>query len=57
MVLENRVFDISFIFDWGGIRTGFHSMLGSGDSNFASNYASRENNIKSELEKTLEMMK
>lgn len=57
MVLENRVFDISFIFDWGGIRTGFHSMFGSGDSNFASNYASRENNIKSELEKTLEMMK
>lgn len=57
MVLKNRVFDIGFMFDWGKVKSIFTTMVNSSDPNFASNYASIENNIKAELEKTLEMMK
>ena len=57
MVLKNRVYDIGFIFDWGKIRTVFGNMVNSSDPNFASNYASIENNIKAEMEKTMEMLK
>ena len=57
MVLENRVYDIGFIFNWGGIRSVFNTMVNNADPNFASNYASIENNIKAEMEKTMEMLR
>lgn len=57
MVLENRVYDIGFIFNWGGIRSVFNTMVNNADPNFSSNYASIENNIKAEMEKTMEMLR
>ena len=57
MVLENRVYDIGFIFNWGKIRSVFNTMVNNADPNFASNYASIENNIKAEMEKTMEMLR
>lgn len=57
MVLENRVYDVGFIFDWGKIRSNFSSMVSNSDPNFASRYAAIENAVKSEMEKTMEMLK
>lgn len=57
MVLENRVYDIGFMFDWGKLRTLFGNMVNSSDPNFASNYASIENTVKSEIDKTMEMLR
>ena len=57
MVLANRIYDIGFIFNWGGLRANFGSMVGDGNANFASSYASIENRVKSEMEKTMEMLK
>ena len=57
MVLKNCVYDIGFMFDWGEIRSIFHSLIDNSDTNFASKYASVENNIKAEMEKTMEMLR
>ena len=57
MVLENCVYDVGFIFDWGKVRSNFGTMVNNSDPNFASSYAAIENAVKSEMEKTMEMLK
>ena len=57
LVRETQTFDIAYIFNWGGIRSVFNSLMSSKSTDFASKYAGIENAVTDALAKTEEQLK
>ncbi|MBE6613392.1 MAG: hypothetical protein E7632_12985 [Ruminococcaceae bacterium] len=57
MVLDNQVFDVALLFDWGGMRTMISQMGGSFETNFASKWAEISAKVDTELAATVAMLK
>ncbi|MHB1151780.1 MAG: extracellular solute-binding protein [Eubacteriales bacterium] len=54
IILETRMYDISQIYNWGGIGSIFHEMMGSRSSDFSSLYAKREKQAEKAMQKTVD---
>ncbi len=57
LIRGTQTFDIAYIFNWGGIQSMISGLANSNSTSFASEYASKESNIKSALESTVGMLK
>ena len=57
LIRDTQTFDIAYIFNWGGIQSMISGLANSNSTSFASEYASKESNIKSALESTVGMLK
>jgi len=55
LIYNNQVFDIGYIFNWGGMKAMFTGMITSG-TNFASSWAAIEEKVESELNASIEML-
>lgn len=53
VILHNRIYDIGYLYDWGGVTGIFSGMISSATANFASKYASTEKLMKKQIEKTI----
>ena len=54
IIYDTMQYDIARLFDWGGIRDKLMKMFDAASTNFASEYAAIEPNIKAAMEKTME---
>lgn len=54
IILETRMYDISQIYNWGGIGSLFHEMMGQRTSDFSSLYAKREKQAEKAMQKTVD---
>ena len=57
IILENQVFDIGYIFNWGTMRSTLSNTVLNNDPSFASQWASAESKINTALEETIAMLK
>ncbi len=57
MALDNEVFDVGFLFNWGNVLGTLHTMVTSGDTNLASGWAAVEPAVTAALEDAMESMK
>jgi hypothetical protein len=57
IILENQVFDIGYIFNWGTMRSTLSDTVLNNDPSFASQWASAESKINTALEETIAMLK
>lgn len=56
LILDNRVYELAAIYDWGGVYSMFAALAVSG-AGFASTYASKEATVITAIEKTIEDIK
>ncbi|MDD4773299.1 MAG: extracellular solute-binding protein [Eubacteriales bacterium] len=54
IVLETRMYDISQIYNWGGVGNVFFEMMGQRSSDFSSLYAKREKQAEKAMQKTVD---
>lgn len=54
IIFETRVYDLGFIFDWGGIGNLIYNMYTKKSTDFASAYAKIEEKATTEMQKTLD---
>lgn len=54
IILETRMYDISQIYNWGGMGSIFHEMMGQRTSDFSSLYAKREKQAEKAMQKTVD---
>ncbi|MBQ2708879.1 MAG: hypothetical protein IJF67_11485 [Clostridia bacterium] len=57
LILENQIFDIGLIFNWGGMTGMLQKMASSGTPSFASSWAGIEPAVLAAMEKTVSMLK
>lgn len=57
LILENQIFDIGLIFNWGGMTGMLQEMASSGTPSFASSWAGIEPAVLAAMEKTISMLK
>ena len=57
LVLDNKTWDIAQVYNWGNLSTEFYNLGYKNNTNFASMWASIESTVKTEMQKSLEMMK
>ena len=57
LVLDNKVWDMGQVYNWGKINSEFQNLGNKNNTNFASMWASIESTVKTEMQKSLEMMK
>ncbi|MBO5220246.1 MAG: hypothetical protein J6C52_12490 [Clostridia bacterium] len=57
IILDNQVFDIGYIFNWGSMRSTLSNTVLNNDPSFASQWASAESRITTALEETVSMLK
>ncbi|MCL2517994.1 MAG: hypothetical protein FWF15_05470, partial [Oscillospiraceae bacterium] len=57
IIFGSRYFDLATVYNWGGIYGMFGSMIGANNTNFASEFAKIETRIRSEIDKTVEMLR
>ena len=57
IILENQVFDVGLMFNWGKMTDMLENMVRKTNPNFASAWASVESAVQTELEKTVSMLK
>ncbi|MCQ2433281.1 MAG: hypothetical protein MJ175_11815, partial [Clostridia bacterium] len=50
MIFANRIYDIGYIFDWGGVRDFMASLVRKKDADFASSYAKHEAKIQKAID-------
>jgi len=53
LVARSRVFDLGYIYDWGGALGIYQNLTASGNRNFVSEYEKRENSIITAMEKSI----
>jgi len=53
LVAKSRVFDLGYIYDWGGAVSIFHNLTVAGNRNFVSEYEKKENAIIAAMEKSI----
>lgn len=56
IILDNIVYDIAFVYDWGELRSMVNMMGYMNGKNFASRWAKAEEKIKTEMNETLNML-
>ena len=54
IILSNRLFDLSFYYDWGGIATIFNNMVQRGTNTLTSDFEKNESKINAAIQKTLD---
>jgi len=57
IILENQIFDVGLMFNWGKITDMLENMVRKTNTNFASSWAAIESVVNTELAKTVAMLK
>ncbi|MCL2517996.1 MAG: hypothetical protein FWF15_05480 [Oscillospiraceae bacterium] len=57
IIMDNRYYDLAYLYDWGGIYNLFPRMVGEKKTAFASEFAKIETKMQTEIDKTVELLK
>ena len=57
IIMQNHVFDFAMIFDFGGIGKIFNTLAAKGDTNYISEFESKSDKTKSDIDKTWDKFK
>ena len=55
IIYDNMYYDVALLFDWGDVAQTLYNMVKNNNTNLATEYARIENQIASEIEKTMEV--